>query len=316
MDQYFTTTFHLLMVFRSLPNLVSLSLGFLTDEPVSWGKNLRLAEEEEDEIWRMGLGNLKALKIGLMEQSHTGGIMLGKLALGLGERLEMMHVGLRDPGTDDQIAQLLRNLSNNCPRLVDLSFEGWNPNSLQPFLKTQRQIVQLALKNMNVSDRFLRTIVASCTNLRFLEFDAGDNIPSATYKHLAKLPFLRGLSIHGNGVDRIAKTDVVEFLRCRGKDLEYLKFPRGRIGAFPGLVEFLPNIRHFSTWYQYPFDYVVDFLDSAPKLESIQLCTEGWIVEMLEEVWDHDVELNYEDHDFRMQMHDHVESKKEAWMGL
>ncbi|KAJ3270211.1 hypothetical protein HK104_004966 [Borealophlyctis nickersoniae] len=309
------TTFQLLVIFSSLPNLVSLMVGYLIDEPVNWGKNLRLAEKEENEIWQTGLGNMKALRIGMMEQSVTGGIMLQKLALGLGERLELMHVGLKDPGTDhweNQRAQLLQNLSDNCPHLVDLLFEGWNANSLQPFLKTQRQIVQLSLIDRNVSESFLSTIAASCTNLRFLEIGADDNIPSAIYKHLSKFPFLHGLSIHGDRL--IGETDIVDFLRCRGKDLEYLNFPPGRIGAFPGLVEFLPNIRHFSSWHQYPFEDVITFIHGAPKLESLQI----WHPEKMPSdvcgiAEERDVRLHSKRH---FEMPNYVASKTEAWMGL
>ncbi|KAJ3280028.1 hypothetical protein HK104_000985 [Borealophlyctis nickersoniae] len=109
------STFHLLMAFRSLPNLIFFQCNELHDGPVAWGEHLRLGEKEQNEIWRMGLGNLKALVIHSMK-FERGGIMLQKLTTGLGPKLESLHLRLENAEAEyhgQDFAELLRNLPKN-----------------------------------------------------------------------------------------------------------------------------------------------------------------------------------------------------------
>ncbi|KAJ3265727.1 hypothetical protein HK104_006233 [Borealophlyctis nickersoniae] len=282
------STLHLLMAFRTLPNLIFFECNELHDEPVAWGKHLRLGEKEENEIWRMGLGNLKVLRIHCMK-FRRGGIMLQKLTTGLGPKLESLHLGLRNGETEhyeeQDFAELFRNFSKNCPYLVDFSVYDWNmrdTNSLHCFVKTQQQLVYLTVAitlTNNLSDDLIRNIAASCLSLKYLRFTAGDNITTRCFQHLATGPFLRALNVdrkHRTLVtdhNAIAEKDIIEFLRQRGKDLIYLQFPNDNDCSFAKLNEFLPNIRYLFTTSPSRSSFrdqdVLAFLEGAKKLENL-----------------------------------------------
>ncbi|KAJ3279920.1 hypothetical protein HK104_001071 [Borealophlyctis nickersoniae] len=186
------------------------------DEPVAWGQHLQLGEKEENEIWRMGLGNLKALHASI--QFRRGGIMLQKLTMGLGPKLESLHLAPGAEYREQDFAELLRNLSENCPYLVDFYLFDWNmkdTNSLHRFVKTQQQLVYLNLR-INLSDELIRTVAASCPTSR-------------------------------NWAILTCSQDVIEFLRQRGKDIIRLEFPNENDCSFAKLNEFLPNIRSLGT---------------------------------------------------------------------
>ncbi|KAJ3282282.1 hypothetical protein HK104_010977 [Borealophlyctis nickersoniae] len=207
------STSHLLMAFRRLPNLIFFECYCLYDERVAWGRHLRLGEKEENEIWRMGLGNLKALQIPL-RKFERGGILLQKLTIGLGPKLESLHLDIWPAETEryeeQDFAELFRNLPKNCPYLVDVSLTAWDmkdTNSLHRFLKTQQQLVRLTLR-IKHSDELIRNIAASCPSLK----DYGT------------------LMTENNA---IAEKDVIEFLRQRGKDLIHLRSPNDNDCSFP-----------------------------------------------------------------------------------
>ncbi|KAJ3280810.1 hypothetical protein HK104_000391 [Borealophlyctis nickersoniae] len=66
---------------------------------------------------------------------------------------------------------------------------------------------------------------------------------------------------------------MLEYLRHRGRDLEYLQFPNAPNSSLPALHEFLPNIRMFSLWPSkgYRTEDLVAFIHHAPKLQRLQL---------------------------------------------
>ncbi|KAJ3292932.1 hypothetical protein HK104_004910, partial [Borealophlyctis nickersoniae] len=215
-------TFHALLALRSLPNLTYLRVYGLRDEPVAWEKylrawekKLRLNEREEEEAWKIGLGNLKALDI-CMTEGATGGIMMDKLAMGLGAKLESLSLELTGDETKQrktQLARVLQNVSQKCPRLVRLflSCWDWSTDSLRRFVTTQHQLVHLILElDVHISDQLIQTIAASCVNLKILSFNAPNNSVATR-------------DIYGDGT--VTVNNMLDFVRHRGRDLEYLAFP-------------------------------------------------------------------------------------------
>ncbi|KAJ3277978.1 hypothetical protein HK104_002763, partial [Borealophlyctis nickersoniae] len=86
--------------------------------------------------------------------------------------------------------------------------------------------------------QLIRTIAASCVNLKFFSFYTGKNSVATSLQHLVNGPFLRGLNIMDGTV---TVTDMLEFLRHRGRDLEHLTFNIAPNSPLAPLKEFLPN---------------------------------------------------------------------------
>ncbi|KAJ3285550.1 hypothetical protein HK104_009439 [Borealophlyctis nickersoniae] len=318
---YDVSPLHLLMAFRSLPNLIFLGCIKLNDEPVAWGENLRLDEKEENEAWRVGLGNLRALNIDI----RVYGIVLDKLATGLSAKLESLLLRLPAPVTEQQkgqFGQLLRNLSDNCPNLVDFFFDSFNmkvTDSFTRFISTQQQLVHLAL-SMSVSDDLIGTIAASCRNLKSLKIWLGHNATIRCFQHLATGPYLRALEIlrtrPASENNWIAEIDIVYFLQNRGENLEHFEFPNDPNCALAPLIPVLPNIRNFGTQqprYRYKSQDIIAFLNGAKTLRRLWLGKNPQ--KMPKEVSDVAIARKVELLDYYT-MPRYVESKKETWMGL
>ncbi|KAJ3291324.1 hypothetical protein HK104_006171 [Borealophlyctis nickersoniae] len=312
----------LLVTFYTLPNLISLACDYAQNLWVEGGLDLRLGEKEENEVWRRGLGNLKALNIRI-RLDHGSEIVLEKLAMGLGAQLKSLRLRL-NAATErggKGFTQFLRNLSENCPHLVDLSFavilNEKATEALQLFINTQQQLVHLTLSTNMISDDLIRTIAASCPSLKFLHFFTGYNVTRRCFQHLATGPFLRALRIQRTpGVPSIAiaEKDIVDFLSRRGKYLEYFEFPNEQNCALAPFIEFLPNIRYFDTgrpWARYQNEDVIAFLHGAQKLEHLWI---GKREEMAKEICDvacaRKVELSGP-----IPFPSYVELKEEGWLG-
>ncbi|KAJ3279851.1 hypothetical protein HK104_001121 [Borealophlyctis nickersoniae] len=295
------STFHVLLALRSLPNLTYLHVYRLRDERVEWKENLRLSERVEEETWRIGLGNLKAPTI-CMRDGSTGGIMLDKLAMGLGARLESLSMVLLNDETEQRrtrLARLLQNVSQNCPHLVHLSLIcwRWSADFLRPFFTTQHQLADLNLL-VDVSDQLIQTILASCVTLKHFSFAMRKDVPTRCLQHLANGPFLRSLriiNVGDTGDSTLTRKDILAFLRHRGRDLEYLVFPSDPHPLIPlaPLTEFLPNIRTFGfhSTSRYTSEDVSAFRNQAKKLETF---VSGGC-----KLW-----------------RSYAESKEQSWMGL
>ncbi|KAJ3279679.1 hypothetical protein HK104_001247 [Borealophlyctis nickersoniae] len=321
------STLHLLMALRSLPNLISLECDQLNDEPVDWGENLQLDETKENEAWRVGLGNLRALSIVKRPsiESEPDGIMLDKLAAGLGAKLESLrlHHPLEREQAKGQFGQLLRNLSDKCPNLVDFTFDSLDSldtkvtDSLTRFISTQQQLVHLSL-TINVSDDLIGTIAASCLNLKYLEIWVGKYAKTRCFQYLGTGPYLRGLKIFQKTENAIAGEDITGFLQHRGKNLEHFRFPNDNDQhcALAPLIPFLPNIRDFGAGqlgYRYKNEDVIAFLNGSKTLRSLQIGERGKIPK---EVSDVAIARKVELPDYGFHMPDYVASKKESWMAL
>ncbi|KAJ3290404.1 hypothetical protein HK104_006805 [Borealophlyctis nickersoniae] len=332
----FTNPLHLLVAFRSLPNLTYLQAWGVRYGRVALGSNLGLSDQEENETWRIGFGNLKALHI----EVASDGVMLEKLAMGLGSRLESLRIRLFWPAEESPFGRFLSMASQNCPNLVDLEVDigRWGWDSVHRFLTTQQQLVSLILRD-DPSDDTIRTVAASCPNLKILYVHAGEDLTSQCFQHLASGPSLRGLHIDDYGGDPIAEEDFVHFLRHRGRDLHYLNLPFALDCALARLTEFLPNIRHLDagswydwgypdagswydwgypdagSWYDwgYPFatEDVTAFLNGAQKLERLWINPDGIPHQIREAAIARKVELCTDD----FELPDYAEFKMESWMG-
>ncbi|KAJ3299121.1 hypothetical protein HK104_009994 [Borealophlyctis nickersoniae] len=318
------STLHLLVALRSLPNLISLHCWQLIDWPVAWGESLQLDETKENEAWRVGLGNLRVLSLEILD-SEPDGFMLDKLAAGLGSKLESLrlHHPLETEQAKGQFGQLLRNLSDKCPNLVDFEF-GANTkvtDSLTRFIRTQQQLVHLSLtSDRDVSDDLIRTIAASCLNLKCLKIWVGEYATTRCLQYLATGPYLRALQIRRYYTPRLAESnaiaekDIVQFLQNRGKNLEHFEFPNDPKCALAPLIPFLPNIRNFGTQnkHRYKSEDVIAFLNGAKTLRRFWIENPQKIPKKVSDVAiARKVELLDMD-----DMPDYVESKKESWMGL
>ncbi|KAJ3285652.1 hypothetical protein HK104_009383 [Borealophlyctis nickersoniae] len=319
---------HLLVAFRSLPNLTYLELRWPIDERVAGGSDLGWTEQEENETWANGLGNLKALYMVL----STDDIMLEKLAMGLGSRLESLRIFLYNAGGEVDwerqlvFDQFLSAVSQNCPNLADFELRADEPEldawmigspSIQRFFTTQQQLVSLSLQQINVSDDMIRTVAASCVNLKILDVHEGDDVTSQCFQHLASAPFLQALAIHDFSGKRWAKDAIVDFLRHRGRDLEYLRLPNDSYPALAPFIDLLPNIRYLSVYSNYfPGDKedVIAFLSGARKLERLWIGSPGSKVpdQIREVAIARKVELAADE----FKLPDYVAVKKERWMGV
>ncbi|KAJ3279561.1 hypothetical protein HK104_001368 [Borealophlyctis nickersoniae] len=323
------STFHVLLALRSLPHLTYLQLYCITDEPVAWGRNLRMSEREEEETWKLGLGKLKALDIHIHEyEGEMEWIMLDKLAMGLGANLESLsmiyprHEETGQRGT--QLARVLQNVSQNCPHLVNfevilnpLSGPHWSTDSLNRFFTTQHQLVHLRLF-VNVSDQLIQTIAASCVNLKFFTFRPLQNgVANRSLQYLATGPFLRGLHITTSVFDDIpitvAEEGVLEFLRHRGRDLEYFKFPKDPNSRLAPLNEFLPNVHAFGIEHAgaYSIEDVIAFINHADKLENLDI---GIPDELPQEIRDVAIARGVRLTHVHMRLY--ASSREAGWMGV
>ncbi|KAJ3284709.1 hypothetical protein HK104_009813 [Borealophlyctis nickersoniae] len=306
---------HLLVAFRSLPNLTYLKALRLDYGQVAWGSNLGLTGQEENETWRIGFGNLKALCMSV----DAEGIMLEKLALGLGSKLESLRIRSFARGMERRLDQFSSTVSQICPNLVDFELvdyqTGWY--SIQRFITTHQQLVSLSLSlGVNASDNMIRTIAAACVNLKIFRVAAAENVTSRSFQHLASGPFLQGLDFVDFTAHPKAEGGIVEFLRHRGRDLEYLRLPNNSGRALAPFIDFLPNIRHLD-----PGTYacrdnkqdVIAFLNGAKKLKRLWMGCPDNIPHLIYQVA---IPRKVEFCDGHFELPDYVELEMESWMGM
>ncbi|KAJ3293001.1 hypothetical protein HK104_004846 [Borealophlyctis nickersoniae] len=112
----------------------------------------------------------------------------------------------------------------------------------------------------------------------------------------------------------MAEKGVLEFVRHRGRDLEYFKFPKDPSARIAPLNEFLPNVRTFGIEHEgaYSTEDVIAFINHADKLENLYL---GIPDEVPQEIRDvaiaRRVRLTFKEY-----LPDYAESMEESWMGL
>ncbi|KAJ3279939.1 hypothetical protein HK104_001060 [Borealophlyctis nickersoniae] len=236
---------HLLVAFRSLPNLICLQMhGLMQERRVAWGGNLGLTEQEENEIWSIGFGNLKALCI----RVETDGVMLEKVAMGLGSKLESLRMGLSGVHGGKTVSPIFIDGVSKLPE--------------------------------------------------FGRFWAG---------------MQDGRGFHS------AVPHIADFLRQRGRNLQYLRLPYDSSRALAPLAKFLPNIRHFDAggWAHWGCrstrEDVIAFLNGVRKLECLWM---GGPDDIPHQVWEVAVARKVEFRNDQFQLPDYVACKMEDWMGL
>ncbi|KAJ3286401.1 hypothetical protein HK104_009054 [Borealophlyctis nickersoniae] len=128
----------------------------------------------------------------------------------------------------------------------------------------------------------------------------------------------------------MAEKDILEFLRHRGRDLEYFRFPKDPNSRLAPLIEFLPNVRTFSIEPErgyrtvdgtldvvepergYRTEDVVAFINHADKLENLDIGIPGNVPQEIRDVAiARGVRLTCYEH-----MPDYALSREESWMGL
>ncbi|KAJ3290431.1 hypothetical protein HK104_006784 [Borealophlyctis nickersoniae] len=276
----FISTSQLLVIFRTLPLLVSLRIG-VENGPVEWGdsedQNRQDGEaEQEGVVWKTGFGNLKALTIWVYGGPVQGFDLLDAMGANLGANLEYMFV----PETHGEQTRLR-------------SFFG--------------QVV-------GVSDDLIKSVATTCVHLRYLNIRYGIGATQESFRHLARGPFLRALSVTGwvhhpsTGYDdRFAL-----FLKERGKSITFLKIDIVSTDQTLRLIqEFCPELRELNVGCDdVPEDEFVAFLQGSRKLQRMTLPKCYVSCAIRDEAEERNVDLDTVA-DFPL----YIDFREESWMG-
>ncbi|KAJ3286525.1 hypothetical protein HK104_008983 [Borealophlyctis nickersoniae] len=306
------STAQLFVIFRTLPLLVSLHVG-LENGPVEWGdmEDQNRGNEEMDQegvVWKNGFGNLKALSITVNGGPVRGGFdLLDVMAANLGANLEYVRVS--SDGEQTRLRSFFGKVAENCPNLKGCTFDFLTPLLFPHSTRLLSHLVHLDVKG--VSDDLIKSVV-TCVHLKYL---AIRYFASASFRHLARGPFLRALSATaweplGTGYN----DPFALFLEERGQSLEFLESDLGETGLRM-IQDLCPELRELSVHCDRSVteDGVVAFLEGSKKLQrmTLQQQTDCIRSEAIRKV----AEERNVDIDTIVEFPSYVDLREESWMG-
>ncbi|KAJ3277460.1 hypothetical protein HK104_003272 [Borealophlyctis nickersoniae] len=275
------TRSQLLMVFENLPNLISLRAMICSHSNDPDQHTMRTKEEllwltrqkKEDEIWRRGFGNLKALVIQL-EDISVALDLLGRMAVSTGLKMESLDIGISvlNRTLPEGLDSLISKIGKNCRNLKSFTALHLTVTSIRSFI--QSQLVYLSLWDVKC-DELMEHIIGTCVNLKYLELLDCPGVAEAL-QYLAKGPFLYGSTI--DATEGLENQDaLLSFLTKRGSSLRTLAvWQSGQDDRwFQSVAKAAPNLRQLAM-YQYmatkfTSEGIIAFFHLAKKLKDFQI---------------------------------------------
>ncbi|KAJ3285776.1 hypothetical protein HK104_009334 [Borealophlyctis nickersoniae] len=304
--------------------LVALSVA-VQNEPINWNcrngaegcRVVGMCKDKEDEVWKAGFGNLKALDI--FREGEPVGEFDFLDVVDLGAQLEYLGISDEDDEREEtRRDSFCRKVVDKCPNLKGCDYP-WDTLPPPPHFSNQLLSRLVYLSLMTRSDDMWKSVAATCVHLKYLNILYGEQgITHNSLRYLATGPFLRGLSIGATSKGDVSLVDRTEdelifFLKERGKSLELLSIGRrGTDCTLRAIEGFCPKLRrHCIRFGGMTEGGIVAFLNGVRMLEQVDLplhfCENEAIAKVAKEK---NVTI---DSNFHFPIY--IDLKAEGWMG-